>query len=270
MDETRQLTLTPIGVMRSGMRLKYDAPSQPENSTEERNTIELSAGWDFEKALRDLHGFDRIWLIWWFDKNSTWRPLVLPPRGPAVRRGVFATRSPHRPNPIGLTSVPLIEVRRRSLIVGNTDLLDGTPILDIKPYIRTVDSFPEAKLGWLEEVEALEAMPPRFKLVESVLAVEQFEWLLRNWQLDFRERAYKILARNPEPHRTRRITRTAAGGYRIGCGAWRIFFSVDGDQVSIARLAPGFPLRLLKDPGYEQVPDREAQLAFEQIWPSDS
>src|SRR5579872_2992859 len=146
------LALRPIGFVRTASRFKFDAPSQPDRAKVERNFVELLPGPPYDLALQDLDGFDRIWIVSWFHRNQNWRPRVLPPRGPAIRRGVFATRSPHRPNPIGLTSTPLVSVMGRILEVGPLDLVDGTPVLDIKPYLRTVDCHSAASLGWLAEV----------------------------------------------------------------------------------------------------------------------
>lgn len=262
------LTLAPIGFIRTSMALKFDAPHQPENSVEEHSFIELNPANNFEQALRDLGGFDRIWLLWWFHRNSTWRPMVLPPRGSGKRRGVFATRSPHRPNPLGLTSVPLIGIRGRTLIIGKNDLIDGTPILDIKPYIASVDAFPEASLGWLSDIEAELTKAARFKVSVSPHAKEQAEWLRENWGIDFLSRASELLERDPAPHRTRRISTCADGLFRMGCGAWRAFFRVQDDQVIVERLAPGYPMRLLLSTESTSVPYREAQLAFNSRWPS--
>lgn len=138
------LELRPIGYVRTPKRLKFDAPHQPDASAEETNRIELLPNSGFELALDDLASFDRIWLIWWFHRNKEWRARVLPPRGPAQRRGLFATRSPHRPNPLGLTCVSLLAVEALALTVGPLDLVDGTPIFDIKPYLPRVDAFPDA------------------------------------------------------------------------------------------------------------------------------
>ena len=264
--ELEKLLLKPIGVAHTSMRLKFDAPHQPKPSPNDRNIIELYRGSNFDRALQDLQGFDRIWVVWWFHRNDGWRPQVLPPRGNLKRRGVFATRSPYRPNPIGLTSTPLYEVKGLKLTVGSLDLIDGTPILDIKPYIASVDSFPEARDGWLAEVEAELKSPPRFSLSFSSLAREQLSWLKEEWKIDFLERAVQILERDPHPHRTRRITRSA-GRFRMGCGAWRLFFSVQSDTVLIEEIQCGYPKRLLHQDNSEQVPDREAQLAFEAKWP---
>jgi tRNA-Thr(GGU) m(6)t(6)A37 methyltransferase TsaA len=260
------MAFTPIGVIRTRMRLKFDAPHQPANSRDEESVIELHGGQNFEKALKDLAGFDRIWLIWWFHKNATWRPMVLPPRGPGVRRGVFATRSPHRPNPIGITAVPLLKIVGRKIYVGNNDLLDGTPVLDIKPYVATADAFPDASLGWIADVDAALAGPANYSVQLEALAKAQTEWLQSSWELDFMPRAKEILSRDPTPHRTRRISRLKNGSFRLGCGAWRVYFVVQGSQVKIERLSPGYPLRLLNSPDSD-VAFREAQLAFLAKWP---
>jgi tRNA-Thr(GGU) m(6)t(6)A37 methyltransferase TsaA len=266
--ETPVLSLSPIGYIRTNMRLKFDAPSQPENSTAEQSVIELLPGNGYERALRDLEGFDRIWLLWWFHKNQNWKPLVFPPRGPAVKRGVFATRSPHRPNPLGITSVPLVSVSGLKVIVGNTDLLDGTPILDIKPYIPNIDAFPEAQTGWLGEVERALAEAPSFRVDLTPEAQQQVQWLSEHWRIDFFSRARTLLERDPSVHPTRRICRLKSGECRMGCGAWRVFFVIEAQRVFVNRVAPGYPLRLLEGEGYERVPDREAQLEFLQLWPS--
>lgn len=262
------LTLTPIGFIRTGKRVKFDARHQPVEGAEETNVLELAAGLNFEQALRDLEGFDRVWLLWWFHRNETWRPLVLPPRGPSKRRGVFATRSPHRPNPLGMTPVRLLGVEGRRLLLGACDLVEGTPVFDIKPYVPAYDSFPEARAGWIEEVDAISDGPARFGVVFSGFAAEQARWLREEHGVDFTGRLTELLSRDPSPHRTRRIRkRAASGGFEIGCGAWRAAFSVDGEIVTVTALETGYPLRFLTREGYEAVPDREAQVAFLARWP---
>ncbi len=261
-----QLLVRPIGIIRTGMRVKFASPHQPKNAETERNVIQLNANEGFELAVRDLASFDRIWIVWWFNRNKTWRPLVLPPRGAATRRGVFSTRSPHRPNPLGITSVPLISIEGLHIIVGNTDLLDGTPILDIKPYISTVDSFPESSLGWLSSVEEALKEPPQFTVLYSELAQEQFQWLLSEWSIDFSPRVHEILERDPSVHRTRRIRRYSDSLLQLGCGAWKVLFSTDGPFVTIQELLCGYPDRLLFAGENETIPDQAAQVAFRAKW----
>lgn len=266
--ESLTLSLSPIGVIRTQMRTKFESPHQPQNATTERNVIQLTKKRGFDVALRDLASFDRVWLIWWFHRNSTWRPLVLPPRGDATRRGVFATRSPHRPNPIGITAVPLLEVdtKQQLIYVGNTDLVDGTPILDIKPYIPTVDAFPDASLGWLAGVEQQLTQPARYSIAYSEHAIEQLNWLKSEWEIDFMERSIELLRRDPTIHRTRRIRRWRDDILQMGCGAWRILFSIREHTVLIHQVQPGYPSSLLRSDPNGQIPDHEAQVAFAQKW----
>jgi len=114
-------------------------------------TLEL-ADWLDEVVIRDLQGFDRLWLIFAFHRSEGWKTTVKPPRG-GPKRGVLATRSPHRPNAIGLSAVELVGIEGRTLHLRGVDLLDGTPVLDIKPYVPYADAFPEARAGWIDELD---------------------------------------------------------------------------------------------------------------------
>lgn len=215
----RSLHLRPIGFIRTPKPHKFDARHQPSEAEAECNTLELLPGHDYEQALRDLDGFSRIWLLWWFHRNDTWKPMVQPPRGPKHKRGVFATRSPHRPNPLGMSPVRLLRVSGRKLLLGPCDLVDGTPVFDIKPYIPAYDSFPDELAGWTQEVDTAEATPPEYAVTFAPLAREQAEWLGAHHATDFRPRLIELLSRDPSPHRTRRIRRRADGVFEIGCGA---------------------------------------------------
>ena len=267
MENEPALTLRPIGYVRSGKSVKFQTRHQPSETAPETNVLEFVEGRGYERALPDLAGFSRIWLIWWFHRNNEWRPLVLPPRGPAKRRGLFATRSPHRPNPIGLTAVTLIEVQRRGLILGACDLMDGTPVFDIKPYIGAYDSFPDARGGWHEEVEVGLREPPRYEVQLLPLAEAQAEWLRKSWAIDFRPRMKEILARDPTLHRSRRIRRRGETHLVIGCGAWRAIYRIRELEVLVEALEPAYPGRFLRDAARDYVPDRAAQLAFLECWP---
>jgi len=265
-EDLGMLPFRPIGVMRTAMRHKFDAPPQPDGAPERAGRIELVRGMGLEEAVRDLEGFSRIWLVWWFHRNTTWRPLVLPPRGPAKRRGVFATRSPHRPNPIGITSVPLLRVEGLTLHVGSNDLVDGTPILDIKPYLPAVDAHPAESIGWLAAVEA-ELRSARFVVVREPLAEEQVAWLHREWGVEFISRATELLAVDPSPHRTRRIMRLPDGRFRMACGGWRLYFVMDSERVVIEEIRSGYADRMLFDTErYTDLVDRPVHLAFRARW----
>ncbi len=270
--DTASLTLRPIGHVRTSQQVKFQARHQPDEneSTSEngtvRNVLELLPDAGLDLALRDLAGFERIWLLWWFHRNETWTPLVRPPRGPSQKRGVFATRSPHRPNPLGMTPVRLLGIEGRRLLLGPCDLVDGTPVFDIKPYVPAYDSFPDDAAGWIDEVDAADAAPPTFAVNLGKKAQEQADWL-RAHGIDYTSRLHELLSRDPSPHRTRRIRRQPGNCFEIGCGAWRARFTVSDRRVEVDLLGPAYPRRFLLRPGYEGVPDRAAQLEFLDRWP---
>jgi len=139
-----------IGHARTPWSRREDAPHQPAASPESAGTIEIEP--EFRPALADLGSFRRIWLIFLFDRSRGWAAKVKPPRG-GPKRGVFATRAPNRPSQIGLSNVQLegVDVDNGLVQVHGIDLLDGTPILDIKPYLPTLDAHPDAGHGWLQE-----------------------------------------------------------------------------------------------------------------------
>lgn len=149
-----------IGYVRSPFRERFAAPLQPALTGAGGGveaSIELCAGRRYEEALEDLAGFDFVWAITWMHLNRGWNPKVLPPRGPRARRGLFATRSPHRPNPIALSALRLLAVEGLVLRVRGADLLDGTPVLDLKPYLPYADAHPDAAAGWADEIGSGEA-----------------------------------------------------------------------------------------------------------------
>ena len=149
----------PIAFIRSPYARRIDAPHQStvvagtETGDAADAIVEFVADIP-ETAFRDLAGFDRIWLLFAFHRSEGWKPEVKPPRG-GRKRGVLATRSPHRPNAIGLSAVQLLAVEAACLRVRGIDLLDGTPILDIKPYVPYADAFPGSRAGWIDAVDAV-------------------------------------------------------------------------------------------------------------------
>src|SRR4051812_21802917 len=117
------ITFKPIGVFKSTYREKYQLPKQSGMHLGETGIIKLNPQLHFEIALQDLIGFERIWVIFYFHRAAHWKPKVMPPRG-GIKRGVFATRSPHRPNPIGMSNVRLIAIDGLDVTVDDHDLLD--------------------------------------------------------------------------------------------------------------------------------------------------
>lgn len=140
-------TWRPIGVVRSPWRLRTQAPRQGTVGPGQRACIVLRPG--LQNAVKDLAGFARIWVIAWLHRTRGAPLQVVPPRD-RVKRGVLATRSPDRPNPIGLTCAALVRVHGCRLWIDGHDLLDGTPVLDLKPYIPAYDAFPGVAAGWVD------------------------------------------------------------------------------------------------------------------------
>ncbi|NOX76212.1 MAG: tRNA (N6-threonylcarbamoyladenosine(37)-N6)-methyltransferase TrmO [Gammaproteobacteria bacterium] len=144
-----------IGIIRSCFKEKFGVPRQPGLATEARATLELQPPYDRPESLTGLEGFSHLWVVFVFHQalRDGWRPTVRPPRLGGNRRiGVFASRSPFRPNPIGLSVVALEKIDTSSagchLHLRGADLLDGTPVLDIKPYVPYCDALPEATAGF--------------------------------------------------------------------------------------------------------------------------
>ena len=234
-----ELVVRPIGFARTPFSDKASAPRQPYASEGAKGTIELLPNRDFEHALSDLDSWDHIWVIFWFHLNEGWRPKVLPPRS-KKRRGLFSTRSPHRPNPIGLSVVELESVRGLTLHVKNLDLVDGTPVLDIKPYVPFADAIASAKTGWLDARDPA----PAFTVAWSPLAQEQARWLAETHDVDLATRVTRTLSIGPEPHPYRRIKRRGEG-YRLALKDWRIDFRVEGRAVTVDAIASGYRPREL-------------------------
>lgn len=142
------LAMTVIGVVRSPYRETEDVPKGPGAKHEAEGVLEILP--EFERGLTDIEGFSHLYVLWVFDRVSGYELMATPPTDTRPH-GVFATRSPQRPSPVGLTVVQLLSRTGARLHVRGVDMLDGTPILDIKPYLSNV---PEEQLrrGWLDEV----------------------------------------------------------------------------------------------------------------------
>lgn len=230
----RELLVRPIGFVRSPYVEKAEAPRQG-TAGGAAGTVKLLPM--YQDGLSDLEGFDRIWLLFWFDRTEGWRPKVLPPRSDQ-KRGVFATRSPHRPNPIGMTAVRLERIDGLVLHVRDFDLVDGTPILDIKPYIPYADAFPEAGAGWLQGYDPQPAWTVGF----DTIALEQLGWIAEQARVDLRRRIESALSLGPRPHAYRRIKETSDGGRVLAVKEWRARFRIEAKTRSIVveRITSGY------------------------------
>lgn len=273
MDATSlRLSLEPIGFVRTAFPTKVDAARQPQAAEGSRAVIELCPGRNFEHALADLEDWEMIWVIFWFHRNESWRPKVLPPRSTTGRKGVFATRSPHRPNPIGISAVRLERVEGLQVFIRDVDLLDGTPVLDIKPYVAYSDAHPAAGNGWLDEAAPAEdgaavADPvPAWHVGFEPLAAEQAAWIEAQTGLALRERITATLLLGPQPHPYRRIRRDGAG-FRLAVKEWRVRFRVDGRNVVVQDITSGYRSAHARSAGQAGTAVLPAHRAFMARWP---
>ena len=146
----KKICLKPIGVIHSPYRRPEDAPRRPRSFPAAKATVKVFAR--YRAGLRDLRGFSHVLLVYHLHLSRGYDLVCLPFLDPKRRRGVFATRYPRRPNPIGISVVRLLKVRKDGLEVSHVDMVDGSPLLDIKPYIPETGAKERVKLGWLEAV----------------------------------------------------------------------------------------------------------------------
>ena len=244
---TTSIQITPIGIFHGSATYKYDAPRQGVFDGGS-GVIELSAGRNFETALRDLDGFERVWVLFLFDRNGGgWHPTTRPPVAmPGLKRvGVFASRAPYRPNPIGLSCVRLVAVRGRTLEIAEADLLDGTPILDIKPYIPAADAFPDARAGWVDAQRAdrwLVNAPEPFAAAAEFVRARGGPDLLATARLQ--------LGTDPFDGSRKRVARTGDATGTLSLRMFRIDFETDAATrtVTLTALRSGYTQEELADP----------------------
>ena len=145
-----KITYTPIGVIHSPFREPSGMPIQPSGAAGVHGTVEILP--EFVPGLQDIEGFSHIVLLYHFDRTLTY-DLIVTPFLDNEPRGLFSTRAPKRPNPIGISVVKLLGIKVNILEIENVDILDGTPLLDIKPYVPEFDAPVEVRVGWLERVQ---------------------------------------------------------------------------------------------------------------------
>lgn len=230
------IELSPIGHVECDQVYRFEAPRQ---STLAANTgcIELMPDQNFEHALVDLDGFDRIWVIYNFHLNSTWKPKVNPPRTTTRKKvGVFATRSPHRPNQIGMSCVELVRVEGRRVYIKNFDILQGTPVLDIKPYIPYCDSFPGSATGWIPE-----DIPADYSVEIDDITKAKADYIYQISSLNLIVFAESQLEHDPFSSRRKRITKAVDDEYFwLGCRTWKILFTVEDKMIVLKDICSSY------------------------------
>lgn len=222
-----------IGTFHSTQKENYQVPFQVGFLEGFTGYIELEKGQNFESALCDLQDFERIWLVFAFHKAKGWKPKVYPPRGDE-KRGLFATRSPHRPNSIGFSAVKVTAIEGLRIFIEDHDLLDGTPILDIKPYLPYVDSFPNSEIGWMKDLQDNQAI---YQIHYQNNVQEQLTWLENYHKLSLGDLIDTALQLHPLPRKNNRIKKLDDNHYRLACKTWRFDYSIDEEDKTIELFA---------------------------------
>ena len=225
MSAPEEMTLKVIAHIRTAFPTKFGIPRQSGLVDSLRGEVIFTPEYRNADAVRGLEDFSHIWLVWQFSGavRDSWSPTVRPPRlGGNTRMGVFATRSPFRPNPLGLSSVQLEAIEHRPdvgpvLIVRGADLMDGTPIYDIKPYIPYADCRPEATEGFTGQVEM------------HALTVSIPPELLSRFPAEKRDALIGVLAQDPRP----RYQTDASRVYGLEFGGYEVKFSVNGQKMTV-------------------------------------
>lgn len=225
------MDINPIARIQSDFPEKFGIPRQSGLVEELTSLVVFHPAYQDPSALRGLDGFSHIWLIWEFSKvrRKDWSPTVRPPRlGGNKRLGVFATRSPFRPNPIGLSCVRLLEVRQDRdlgpvLLVAGADLMDGTPIYDIKPYLPYADCKPEAVGGFAAQPKGAD------------LSVDCPAGVLASIPEDKRSPLLAVLAQDPRPQ----YQDDPARVYGMSFAGFEVRFRVEGARLTVIDILQG-------------------------------
>lgn len=244
MQSFDEITFKVIARIRSDFPDKFGIPRQSGLLKNLRSTIVFEPEFRNADALRGLEGFSHLWLLWIFSENvrDTWKPTVRPPRlGGNMRLGVFATRSSFRPNPLAMSCVKIEKINLTgenapSITVSGADLMDDTPIVDIKPYLPYADSVPEATGGFAEAV--------RFKKLEVEFAAEA-QAVLDGTELapdaagvkfpaEKKAALVELLSEDPRPAYQRSADRI----YGIRFAGFEIKFQVQGDHLTVVAILP--------------------------------
>ena len=236
------MNITPVAIARNGFTDKFGIPRQSREESCIETRIVFEPDFRVREALRGIEGYSHLWLIWGFSRcaihnaqaatgigeTPDWSPTVRPPRlGGNVRMGVFATRSPFRPNALGLSSVRLLRIEDTTrdglvLVVSGADLLDGTPIYDIKPYLSYSDAHPEARNGFGETTRNYHlAVDVSTGVLESALA-QGCPW----------QALQEILSQDPRPAYQHDPIRV----YHLDYASWTEAFSVENDILRVETL----------------------------------
>lgn len=231
MTREAELNLRPIGWLETCFPECFGTPRQGALAPASTAKLQLAADLKSQGFLDGLEDFSHIWLIWHFHKNENFvaKGKVYPPRLSGGKLGVFATRSPHRPNALGLTLAKIEAVAEDSIILSGIDLIDGTPVFDIKPYIPEADHAPEAKRGWLENLADKKLCIDWSEEASAALAANVDLPVSR---AQFKNLVEQIIALDPRPETHRKIQKI----FYVQLFALDIGFIVDNEIARVVTI----------------------------------
>ena len=263
---TESITSFPfkaIGYVRTSSRYRYEMPRQAAFSGVPAFIQWVKDEPRYAEAAKDLVGFDRIWVVFCFHLNwDHWNPMVRPPVSPDGKKySLFATRSPHRPNPIGLSCVELLSVEKNGLLIGPCDILDGTPVFDIKPYIPQADAFPSSAAGWHDKISDM-----GYEIAFTEIFLEKSRFLAGLSSLDVENFCRIQLKYSPLDSSRKRVKKVENKDqeYRIGCRTWQVLFHIDteGKKILVKDLFSNYTKEELLAGCADKYGDKEFHRAF--------
>lgn len=257
---TEPFTFTPVAVYHSAAKYPYEAPRQGVYSRLP-GTVVFPEDGPYAAALADLQGFDRIWLIFVFHhvQGEQWKPFVAPPvTDGKEHHSLFSTRSPHRPNPIGLSCVRLLAIKENILTVTESDLLDGTPILDVKPYIPEIECFPDSAAGWRDHIFREE-----WQIVYEPQVTAAFAFVKAHTGLDLENFCHVQLRFDPLNRKRKRLSGTEECLY-LHCRTWKMALDVFQEQyvIRVKSVQSNYSAEELLPDAPDPYGDKEAHRLF--------
>jgi tRNA (adenine37-N6)-methyltransferase len=259
-----EIVIKPIGFVHSERVHRYETPRQGVLAGKDISVIRLNSNHNFEQALKDLEGFERLWVIYWFHLNNNWKPMVTPPRHTRSKVGVFATRAPHRPNRIGMSCVKLESIKGLEIFISESDILNGSPVLDIKPYLPYSDSFPGVSTGWVKN--GLENI---FEVKFTSRSEKQCAWLKKEADINLVNFARLQLEFNPVDDSRKRISlldtaERKKGLFVLAYRTWRIIYHADEKRrkVLIKEIRSGYKTDQLNNTRDDLYKDKSLHAKF--------
>lgn len=230
-------TFDPIAYFECNKKQNLEASSQGILDPQSLGVIDLKKFSQHKEMLEGLEGFSHLWILFVFHQNDgSWKPKVLPPRADK-KVGVFASRSPYRPSPLGMSAVKIERIEDSKIHVSGHDLVDQTPILDIKPYLSYADAFPEARLGWVEAAQ-------EFQVIFEAQAQAQISFLAHQGLTELESTLVQQLRFHPTDKKRKRVRALEGRPHHFvfSYRTWRIQFEIIDCVVNINDIYSGYTI----------------------------